>query len=117
MPKSPEYRKRIRHHARSLEKAFPIVMGFVCGISEETPKTQKSTAHFKFKGVNWVVRGTMIHTKYDGVEVKPYASEGYVRIHHTRLEGRESSIIKTLADTRQAMEQIASGIHLTKIVE
>jgi hypothetical protein len=120
MQKKPEYITRIKHHAQELQSAFPIVLGFVCGLSEKDPKPQRSTGHFTFQGQKWIVRGAKIRERYNSVELKPYGSESYIRIHYSRLKGkagREGELIATLVETRRAMQLIANGANLEKVLE
>src|SRR5574341_1060300 len=117
MNKKPQYKRRIRHHARKLTKAFPIVLGFACGLSEKEPKPLRSTGHFIFLGQMWIVRGTRIHERYDGVELKLFNGNRSIRIHHSRLEGKESEIIATLVQARQAMVSIANGAGTDTVIE
>jgi hypothetical protein len=109
MKGKPEYRVRVRHHAKSLDKALPIILGFGCGMSERPPDTQKSTGTFFWKGMRWIIRGTRIVDPYDAVEIKPWGSDSSVKISASRFEQDEAAIIETLAEVRTLLEAIASG--------
>lgn len=112
----PEYRVRARHHARELERALPIVIGFACGLAEELPATQKSTMQFKWKGWRWIVRATKIAGGYDGVQIKPYGRGSAVRIHHARLEGDDEEIIRALAEARRVLDRIVGGAVVNELL-